>query len=79
MPVNSQIHLLRCVMVQIWGMIWQTECMARVAPETGKVLGWIDMSGLTAYTRQLAMQDNSDVSQMDVLNVRPSNQRMLDL
>ena len=32
---------------EVWGNIWQTECIARVSPVDGKVLGWILMDGLT--------------------------------
>ena len=32
---------------EVWGMVWQTECIARVSPVDGKVLGWILMDGLT--------------------------------
>jgi glutaminyl-peptide cyclotransferase len=26
--------------------IWQTDRIARIAPQTGKVLGWIDLAGM---------------------------------
>jgi Glutamine cyclotransferase len=26
---------------EIWGNVWQTECIARIDPATGAVLGWI--------------------------------------
>ena len=32
---------------EVWGNIWQTECIARVSPVDGKVLGWILLDGLT--------------------------------
>lgn len=57
------------VLPQIWGMIWQTECMARVSPDTGEVLGWIDMSGLRKRAEARANKEGIDTRQMDVLNV----------
>jgi hypothetical protein len=33
-------------------MIWQTECLARIDPADGTVLGWIDMEGITKHTRK---------------------------
>jgi glutamine cyclotransferase len=28
---------------EVWGMIWQTECIARVDPKDGSVIGWLLM------------------------------------
>ena len=30
---------------EVWGMIWQTECIARVDPKDGSVIGWLLMDG----------------------------------
>lgn len=30
------------------GLLLQRECIARIDPETGRVVGWINMIGLTA-------------------------------
>ena len=30
---------------EVWGMIWQTECIARVDPKDGSVVGWLLMDG----------------------------------
>ena len=38
---------------EVWGNIWQTECIARVSPVDGKVLGWILMDGLTQVPPRL--------------------------
>ena len=53
---------------EIWGMIWQTECVAQVAPVTGSVLGWVDFSGLARKAKSAARKEGRDTSQMDVLN-----------
>jgi glutaminyl-peptide cyclotransferase len=31
---------------EIYANIWETNRIARISPATGKVLGWIDLSGL---------------------------------
>lgn len=47
---------------EVWGMIWQTECILRVSPVDGAVLGYIHMDGLTRRARK------SSTGRMDVLN-----------
>jgi len=54
------LNELEYVEGQIYANVWPTERIARIAPETGRVLGWIDMKGL------LTQQDYS--RQVDVLN-----------
>ncbi len=54
------LNELEYVEGQIYANIWPTERIARIAPETGRVIGWIDMKGL------LAQQDYS--WPVDVLN-----------
>ena len=51
---------------EVWGNIWQTECIARVLPADGTVVGWILMDGLTRKARKGAAK--SVASGMDVLN-----------
>ena len=54
------LNELEYVEGQIYANVWPTERIARISPETGRVLGWIDMKGL------LTQQDYS--RQVDVLN-----------
>lgn len=51
---------------EVWANIWQTPCIARVCPTTGKVTGWLLMHGLreALLQRNLPMQGKT----MDVLN-----------
>lgn len=42
----ANINELEMVKGEIWANIWQTERIARISPQTGQVLGWIDMRGL---------------------------------
>jgi glutaminyl-peptide cyclotransferase len=44
-PVD-QINELEWVEGEIYANIWQTNRIARIAPQTGKVVGWIDLTGL---------------------------------
>ena len=58
MPIQ-RLNELEYVKGQIYANIWQTNLIARIAPESGRVLGWIDLTGL------LPAADRADV---DVLN-----------
>jgi glutamine cyclotransferase len=44
-PVD-QLNELEWVEGEIYANIWQTDQIARIDPKTGRVLGWIDLSGL---------------------------------
>lgn len=41
-----QLNELEYVHGQIYANVWHTDRIARISPSTGKVLGWIDLSGL---------------------------------
>ncbi len=58
-PVN-RLNELEYVNGEIWANIWLTDLIARISPETGAVLGYIDLTGLL---------DTSALTQpVDVLN-----------
>ena len=42
---------------EIWGNVWQTECIARIDPATGAVLGWImlQVAALQLHNESLVM------------------------
>lgn len=42
----SNINELEYIRGEIYANIWQTDQIVRISPRTGKVLGWIDLSGL---------------------------------
>jgi len=44
-PID-QLNELEMVEGQLFANIWQTDKIARISPQTGKVLGWIDLHGL---------------------------------
>jgi glutamine cyclotransferase len=54
------LNELEYVNGEIYANVWPTERIVRIVPETGKVVGWIDMKGL------LAAQDQGE--EVDVFN-----------
>jgi glutaminyl-peptide cyclotransferase len=42
----SDINELEYVRGEIYANVWHTDRIARISPRTGKVLGWIDLSGI---------------------------------
>jgi glutamine cyclotransferase len=42
----TQLNELEYVRGEIYANVWHTDRIARISPSTGKVLGWIDLSGL---------------------------------
>jgi glutamine cyclotransferase len=42
----TQINELEYVNGEIWANVWHTDLIARISPEDGRVLGWIDLAGL---------------------------------
>lgn len=47
LPV-TQLNELEWVKGEIYANVWHSDKIARISPATGQVLGWIDMSGLSA-------------------------------
>jgi glutamine cyclotransferase len=47
----------------IYANIWQTECIAQIEPNTGNVVGWVDLSGITDMVKV-----HSPDKRVDVLN-----------
>ncbi len=44
-PVTN-LNELEYIKGEVFANVWRTDCIARISPETGQVLGWIDLSGL---------------------------------
>ena len=55
-----RLNELEYIEGEVYANIWQTDRIARIAPDTGRVTGWIDLEGL------LSVEDRS--AQVDVLN-----------
>jgi glutaminyl-peptide cyclotransferase len=49
-----QLNELEFVEGELFANVWQTDRIARISPQTGKVLGWIDLSGILSsiYRRE---------------------------
>jgi glutaminyl-peptide cyclotransferase len=56
-PVD-QINELEWVEGEIYANIWQTDRIARIDPFSGRVVGWIDLSGLAAQAGIVPGADN---------------------
>jgi glutamine cyclotransferase len=55
-----RLNELEYIHGEVWANIWQTDRIARIDPQTGQVVGWLELSGLLSP---------KDVSQpVDVLN-----------
>ena len=44
-PVTD-LNELEYIDGQVWANVWHTDRIARISPETGRVVGWIDLRGL---------------------------------
>ena len=56
----TRLNELEYVQGEIYANVWQTDRIARISPETGQVVGWIDLEGL------LSAEDRTEP--VDVLN-----------
>jgi len=56
----TRLNELEYVQGEIYANVWQTDRVARIAPETGRVIGWVELGGL------LTTEDRSEP--VDVLN-----------
>ena len=41
-----RLNELELVGGQVWANVWMTDCIARIEPSTGAVVGWIVLKGL---------------------------------
>lgn len=51
-PID-QLNELEFVEGEIFANVWQTDRIARISPQSGKVLGWIDLKGLLSPVYRL--------------------------
>ena len=56
----ERLNELEYVQGEIYANVWQTDRIARIAPGTGQVVGWIELGGL------LTTEDHHEL--VDVLN-----------
>jgi len=55
LPID-QLNELEYVEGQIWANVWKSDMIARIDPEDGQVVGWIDLTGLFDH-RSIPDQD----------------------
>ena len=49
----TDLNELEYVRGEIFANVWHTDRIARIAPESGRVIGWIDLRGLLPQVYQL--------------------------
>jgi glutaminyl-peptide cyclotransferase len=47
----GELNELEFVRGEVWANVWHTDRIARIDPQSGRVVGWIDLSGLMAMYR----------------------------
>ena len=47
----DQLNELEFVRGEVWANVWHTDRIARIDPRTGRVVGWLDLSGLMSMYR----------------------------
>lgn len=66
----SRINELEYINGEIYANIWQTDKIVRLDPNNGRVLGWIDLTGL------LAPEDRVGADVLNGIAYDPDNQRL---
>ncbi|GAF85557.1 unnamed protein product, partial [marine sediment metagenome] len=56
----TRLNELEYVKGEIYANVWQTDRIVRIAPDTGEVIGWIDLTGI--------LKPEDRVEPVDVLN-----------
>lgn len=55
-PVSS-LNELEYIEGEIWANVWQYDRLVRIVPETGKVVGWVDLQGLLPPSERRGTED----------------------
>lgn len=50
----TRLNELEYVQGEVYANVWQTDRIARIDPQTGQVVGWIDLTGLLGSARRSA-------------------------
>lgn len=67
----SNLNELEYVDGLVYANIWETDEIAIIAPETGEVVGWIDLSGL------LTGQERTEADVLNGIAYHPESERLL--
>ncbi|HYL38366.1 MAG TPA: glutaminyl-peptide cyclotransferase [Bryobacteraceae bacterium] len=54
----TYLNELECVRGEIYANVWQTDRIARISPKDGRVLGWVNLSGILSAAER---SENTDV------------------
>lgn len=57
----SKLNELEYIEGEIFANIWQSHKIARISPQTGQVLGWIDLSGIVDSQAWVTQQSTQNV------------------
>lgn len=52
-----ELNELEWVRGEIWANVWQTDRIARIDPESGRVVGWLDLAGLLPAAERTPQTD----------------------
>jgi glutaminyl-peptide cyclotransferase len=66
----SNLNELEIVRGEIYANIWQTDRIARISPSDGRLLGWIDLTGLLPAADRTGQEDVLNGIAYDVLGNR---------
>mmetsp|Transcript_26018 Transcript_26018/g.56478 ORF Transcript_26018/g.56478 Transcript_26018/m.56478 type:complete len:356 (+) Transcript_26018:67-1134(+) len=66
--IVEMVNELEVVEGEIWGNVFGQDCLARIDPSSGKVLGWIDLSNLMNRGKAAANARAKGLEPPDVLN-----------
>jgi glutaminyl-peptide cyclotransferase len=53
----ANLNELEFVRGEIYANIWQTDRIARISPSDGRVLGWIDLTGILSSASRTGQED----------------------
>jgi len=51
--IINQLNELEFIKGEIYANVWHSEMIARISPEDGHVIAWIDLSGLLPANRKI--------------------------
>ncbi len=66
----TRLNELEYIHGEIYANIWQTNRIARIAPNTGQVVGWIELEGLLSLEHSNEPVDILNGIAYDVMNER---------
>jgi len=66
--VVEMVNELELIDGELWANIFGTECIARVEPSTGAVVGWVDLTGILNRKKAAAAARKKGLDPPDILN-----------